>query len=69
MMCKYCEVDLYHGEQLPYDTKVDATKQHYEITILDDVEYEQFSLCIYGSKSELRIKINYCPLCGKRLGT
>ncbi|PLS19524.1 hypothetical protein CVD28_03660 [Bacillus sp. M6-12] len=68
-MCKYCEIEEceYEGELIPFDKKVDGTKQHYEVSILQDIEYEQMSLRIDGTFSDLRIKIKFCPMCGKEL--
>ncbi|WCK57504.1 hypothetical protein PP175_25905 (plasmid) [Aneurinibacillus sp. Ricciae_BoGa-3] len=66
-MCKYCDLSEATGENLPLEVKTDGTKQHYEAFILDDVEYEQFSLNICGTFSDLRIKVHYCPMCGKKL--
>lgn len=66
-MCKYCEIEDYSGENIPFDIKVDGTKQHYEVSILDDLDYGQTSLQIDGTFSDLRIKILFCPMCGKRL--
>lgn len=66
-MCKHCDLEDYHGEDLPVEVKIDGTKQHYEVSISDDIDNEQFSLVINGTFSELKIKIYYCPMCGKEL--
>lgn len=66
-MCRYCDLENYHGEDLPVEVKVDGTKQHYEVSIADDIDNEQFSLVINGTFSELKIKIHYCPMCGNAL--
>lgn len=55
------------GELIPFETKVDGTKQHYEMSIIEDIENEQMSLQIYGSFSDIRIKIHFCPMCGRKL--
>lgn len=66
-MCQYCDIENYTGENLDYDVEVDGSKQDYEIFILDDLEYDRQSLSILGTYSEIRVKINYCPMCGKKL--
>lgn len=66
-MCKYCDLSEYWGEDLPFEKVVNGKDGHYEITILDDVRYEQFSLVIDGTFIDLRVEINYCPICGRKL--
>jgi hypothetical protein len=68
-MCKYCDKEETENEceVIPLDIKVDGTKQHYEVSIIDDLDYEQVSLQVNGTFSDLRIKINFCPMCGKKL--
>jgi hypothetical protein len=66
-MCEYCTIEDYVGEIIPFKVKVDGTRQNYEIYILDDLDYEQYSLTIDGTFSEIRIGIKYCPMCGRSL--
>lgn len=66
-MCEHCNLEESSGENLPLMIQVDGTKQHYEVYLLDDIENDQYSLVVNGTFSELRIKINYCPVCGKKL--
>lgn len=66
-MCKYCGLENYTGENLDYDVEVDGSKQDYEIFVLDDLDYNRYSLNILGTYSDIRVKINYCPMCGNKL--
>lgn len=66
-MCQYCNIEDYYGEDIPFNTVVDGTKQHYEINVLDDLDYDRKSLVINGTFTELRIGIDYCPFCGNKL--
>ena len=67
-MCEHCNIEEYSGEVLLHEIEVDGTDQNYEIYILDDLDGGYYTLCVDGTFSDIRIKINYCPACGRELG-
>lgn len=66
-MCRYCNLEAYVGEDLLFKVMIDGTKQHFNIYLLNDVQNEQFSLKINGTFTEIVIKVQFCPMCGKQL--
>ena len=73
-MCKYCEIEYdeygnydYIGDKLELSKNIDGSKQEFEVCIIDSPEDEGFVISIEGQTTELRIDINYCPICGRKL--
>lgn len=66
-MCKYCNVDNYSGELIPFVKMVDGTRQHYEISLIEDLRNEGIYLQFLGTLSDIRVMIKYCPMCGCEL--
>lgn len=68
-MCKYCDYELEDNEPI-LETKFDVLgyKPLAQAWIRDD----EIKLMIWGGKSmapikETKKKINYCPMCGRKL--
>ena len=72
-MCDFCNFEEWNGEiqyagkSFPLEKNIDGTKQNFEIYIFDSPEDEGTVLTVNGNCTELRININYCPICGKHL--
>lgn len=64
-MCKYCEIDDIENEAKRHIRK----NQRVTIKIVRNVCDENFYCysLIFSYKKEV-IDINYCPMCGRRLG-
>jgi hypothetical protein len=67
MSCKYCKFDEYTGEKFQFCKAIDGGKQNFEVYLFDSPEDEGRVLEIQGVSTELRIEIQYCPICGKKL--
>jgi hypothetical protein len=67
MSCKFCDVTEYTGDLLPFVKDIDGGKQHFEVYIFSSPEDEGYVLEIDGTHTELRIEINYCSICGRKL--
>ena len=57
-MCKYCEEDR-EGYVLPLDKNA-------HVCVFDKPHEKGLYISWYGHK--MRININYCPMCGRKLG-
>ena len=74
-MCKYCELgDKTHITGAYFDMKLtkstESNMRYYKpkCFILKGKKDEKASLMLESYKGCSYIDINYCPLCGKRLG-
>ena len=62
--CKYCEL----GYPLAVGKTDDPNNDDYGITIYNRQYISAYGYDIHGSGSNgISVKINYCPMCGKRL--
>lgn len=62
-MCKFCDVDGYEDEferSAPYPSNITVYIEHFT----NSVELAAYDI-EYGSTNYF--KINYCPMCGKKL--
>lgn len=78
-MCNFCEfggkIDDdscyptydYYGDNLEFVENIGAERQDLEVNILDDIENECWSLWIDATHLDVKIKINFCPICGRKL--
>lgn len=65
--CEFCDVSDYHGKELPKIRNIDGGKQNFELTVSHDPEDECFTLIVDGTFTDVRIEIEFCPKCGRRL--
>ena len=61
-MCKYCEGDLYNKKYLYEDKYGDNT------AFINDENEIYVSIREEEYIDEMKFKINYCPMCGRKLG-
>lgn len=66
-MCHYCNTSDYRGELFDFLEYIDGGNQNFELCIFDSPEDECHVLEIDGCHTDIRIKINYCPICGQKL--
>jgi hypothetical protein len=62
--CSYCCFDGYMGKQFSSTKSIDGARQNFEIYLFDSPEDEAVVLNINGTHTDVRIYINYCPMCG-----
>ena len=67
--CKYCQIRNGEscGELFDLSKNIDGGKQNFEICLFDSPEDEGFVIDIGGVYTDIRIDINYCPMCGRKL--
>ena len=65
--CYVCDTSDYRGELLPFVKDIDGGQQDFEVCIFDSPEDECHVLEIDGVCTDLRIKIYFCPICGREL--
>jgi len=70
-MCKYCEVDHYCGigADIKPDELVSPKDESIEICLFDSPDDEHFVLLIDGSFTTIKMMINFCPICGRKIGS
>ncbi len=68
-MCSYCNDKnaFNRGELFKLAQNIDGGKQYFEVCIFDSPEDECKVLEIDGVFTDLRIEIDYCPMCGRKL--
>jgi len=66
-MCEYCDLSDYTGNIMKPHTNIDGKGEYTEVYLLLDVENECNSLQVDGTYIDHRIKINFCPMCGREL--
>jgi len=67
MSCKFCETPDYAGELLEFVKHIDGKNQDFEVCIFSSPEDEGHVLEIAGTFTDLRIEMNYCLKCGRKL--
>lgn len=65
--CEFCDTSEYRGKPFEICKYIDGVRQCFEIGIFDSPEDESHVIEITGDYTEIRIEINYCPICGKRI--
>lgn len=69
-MCEYCNIgdnDEYRPDsELPFKVLIDGRKQHFEILVEEDPDYNHYIL-VDGTFLKVHIPINNCPMCGRLL--
>ena len=66
-MCNYCAVEEeFTGELFTLESVIDGKAQNFEVYICDDPEEECFTLRVSGVHTDFAIRINFCPICGKK---
>lgn len=65
--CAYCATGDYTGDSLPLAKNIDGGKQGFDMYIFDSPENESHVLVVDGTYTELRVVINFCPICGRPL--
>ena len=72
-ICIYCCFDpcygehLYYGEHLELSKNIDGSNQEFEISLASSPDEESAIIDIEGINTQLVIRINYCPMCGKKI--
>ena len=66
-MCEFCEIEEYRGKILKLSKNVDGKRQQFDAYIFDSPEDECHVIRVDGEHTELRIDIQFCPICGKFL--
>jgi len=68
-MCKYCDIkgNEYVGKQFSFEKHIDGKKQNLEAYLFDSPEDEGYVIQIEGEFLDVRIDIDYCPKCGRKL--
>jgi len=68
-MCEYCSFDpgpYYRGKDFNIgDRFIDGSHQNFEVCLLSCESCNL--LLVDGVHTSLEIKINYCPMCGRKL--
>ena len=66
MSCEYCDIKKYYDRW--NGTKVLNLKEHCytDLNMVYDVKDKKFGIMAEG-EGRAEIKINYCPMCGRRL--
>ena len=66
MSCEYCDIKKYYDRW--NGTKVLTLKEDYytDLNMVYDVKDKNFGVMARGEGSA-EIKINYCPMCGRKL--
>ena len=59
--------DEYVGEKLKFVKNIDGSQQNFELYVFDSPEDESYVLQMDGIYTDLRIEINFCPICGRKL--
>jgi hypothetical protein len=67
MKCDYCDTSDYRGKLFDTCKNIDGGKQCFEVGIFDSPEDERHVIEISGMYTEVRIEINYCPMCGRKI--
>ena len=68
-MCEYCEVDdCGVGENLTLDKCLLPKNDAVEVYLFNSPDDEHFVLMIDGSFTEIKMKVNFCPVCGREIG-
>lgn len=73
MACDYCNFTdsdgtyTYGGKIMEKESVIDGANQNFEVNIQDDPELEYKTLHIDGVHTSVSIKINNCPICGRKL--
>jgi len=67
-MCKYCKINKDgEGWNKLGTTKISGLKKTYSYLYLADGKELFLGLSFGGEEKETKIKINYCPMCGRSL--
>lgn len=66
-MCGYCDTTDYSGEPIPLIILIDGKGQYFEVDIFYDLDRDETTLRIDGTHTDVRININFCPMCGKEI--
>ena len=65
-MCEYCNTSSC-CENIPLEILIDGKHQYFEVDIFYDLDRDDTTLRIDGTHTDVRVKINYCPMCGNKL--
>ena len=60
---EYVAEENIHIEKITSDKSIYGT----EVFIQDNIDAEEYQLCIYNNKIDIEININFCPICGSEL--
>jgi hypothetical protein len=67
MNCEFCDIPDYIGKEFDKCMNIDGGKQDFQVYIFDSPEDEGRVLVINGASTEIRIEINFCPMCGRKI--
>jgi hypothetical protein len=67
MSCEYCDFGDYRGKEFKKVRNIDGGYQNFEICLFDSPEDECAVLEIGGGFTDIRVEINYCPMCGGKV--
>ena len=65
--CKYCDFRDWTGQNLEFLKHIDGSKQNIEAYLASNPEQECKTLIVTGEFISIEIKLNYCPICGRKL--
>ena len=68
-MCEYCDLDnAWVGEYLPYQERKYISDILGAWVMMDlEEDNDNFYIEIDSTNDDFKIKINYCPMCGRNL--
>ncbi len=65
--CNFCDFSEYVGDCFRFCKNIDGGHQNFEVYLYDSPEYEGKIININGTFTDIKISINYCPMCGRKL--